>query len=75
MKQEKQALPLNTTAWIATCRKQCANTISNTAAGHWLDTALRIIEQQYHEIQAMRNEQIGQTSYHPLPPSTTGVFL
>jgi len=53
---------LNVAAWVAACRKQNKNTINNTAAGYWLGQALRIIESQFDEIQAIRWEQISETT-------------
>ena len=52
----------NTLAWLKECRARNANAIQNTATGDWLRVACLIIEQQFQDIQAIRNEQIDKAS-------------
>ena len=52
----------NVTAWLKECRARNRNAMQNTATGDWLRVACLVIEQQYHEIQAIRNEQIDKAS-------------
>jgi hypothetical protein len=48
----------NVIAWVKECRRRNSNTIANTYTGKWLDAGLRLIENQYHNIQEIRNSEI-----------------
>jgi hypothetical protein len=52
----------NTLAWLKECRRRNKNAMRNTGTGDWLRVACLIIEQQFQDIQAIRNEQIDKAS-------------